>query len=158
MRDRRRTVQVVFCLGLVAFHGCLAATPIVVDEPVPLLEVPVSEGRVREARDVTPENPDVPTQAWLAMRDLGRLAEFECLANIFERESGWNPATRGDGGDSYGLPQRHAPSHGVPPEPWPVHDQVVWAVGYADGRYGGVCEAWAAWQVRAEKRHGKGWW
>lgn len=82
------------------------------------------------------------------LNNMGRSHEYECLSGIFMSESSWNPDARGDKGDSYGLPQRHAPSHGAPPWPWPVEEQVAWAVEYADARYGGVCPAWERWQRR----------
>jgi len=72
----------------------------------------------------------------------GRAAEWPCMSEIFMRESSWNPNAIGDYGDSFGLPQRHTPSHGSPDQwPWPVADQVTWAIEYADLRYGGLCEA-----------------
>lgn len=96
-----------------------------------------------------------PVQAEVAdvLVDIGRWDEYACLAEIFEAESSWDPGAIGDRdrGFSYGLPQRHAPAHGAPPWPWPVADQVTWALEYADGRYGGVCEAAAA-------RREKNWW
>jgi len=81
----------------------------------------------------------------------GRLAEYGCLAEIIEAESSWDPAALGDRGRSHGLVQRHAPAHGAPPSPWPVADQVRWALEYADARYGSVCAG-------LEFRRLRGWW
>lgn len=96
-----------------------------------------------------------PVQAEVAdvLVDLGRWSEYACLAEVIDAESSWRPDAIGDRdrGGSYGLVQRHAPAHGMPPWPWPVDEQVVWALEYADGRYGGMCEA-------AEARREKGWW
>lgn len=88
-----------------------------------------------------------------ALEDLGRITEYACLAEIIEAESSWRPDAVGDRdrGGSYGLVQRHAPAHGMPPWPWPVDEQVAWAVEYADARYGGLCEA-------VEFRRKAGWW
>lgn len=95
----------------------------------------------------------VQGEVYLLMEERGREAEYVCLSEIFAAESSWQPDAHGDRtlGGSYGLPQRHAPAHGAPPWPWPVAEQVDWALAYADERYGGVCEA-------AEARRQKGWW
>lgn len=85
------------------------------------------------------------------LRDMGRLSDYGCLSYIFQKESGWNPDTVGDHGQSFGLGQRHAPAHGFPPKVWAISEQTRWFVKYADARYGGVCEAAAA-----HKR--KNWW
>lgn len=87
------------------------------------------------------------------LEDRGRWHEFACLDEIIEAESSWRPDAIGDRdrGGSYGLVQRHAPAHGAPPWPWPVADQIEWALEYADDRYGGVCEA-------LEFRRERGWW
>lgn len=83
----------------------------------------------------------------------GRILEYACFAEIVEAESSWRPDAVGDvdRGGSYGLVQRHAPAHGMPPWPWPVAEQVEWALAYADERYGGVCEGLAF-------RRANGWW
>lgn len=96
-----------------------------------------------------------PTQAaaWTTLYEERRLHEYACMSTIFAAESSWDPTAIGDQdrGGSYGLPQRHAPAHGEPPQPWPVRDQVRWTLDYADQRYGGVCEGLAF-------REQKGWW
>lgn len=87
------------------------------------------------------------------LEEHGRAHEFGCVAEVFHAESSWRPDAIGDKtlGGSYGLPQRHAPAHGMPPWPWPLREQVEWTLEYADDRYGGMCEA-------AEDRRTKGWW
>jgi hypothetical protein len=93
----------------------------------------------------------VQAQAYVTLEQMVRAAEYQCADEIIMAESSWRPHVRGDNGDSYGLAQRHAPSHGVPPQPWSVHDQIVWFTDYADERYGGWCEA-------AVERRRLGWW
>lgn len=95
----------------------------------------------------------VQVRAWLVLVERRRTSEWDCMSEIFMAESSWRPDAIGDVGigGSYGLPQRHAPAHGKPVWPWPVAEQVEWALEYADKRYGGMCEA-------AEARRGKGWW
>lgn len=85
----------------------------------------------------------VQAQVYAALAEVGRQSEWPCIAEIYEAESSWNPRAIGDRhlGNSYGLPQRHAPAHGAPPWPWPVYQQVMWTLDYVDGRYGGACEA-----------------
>jgi len=93
----------------------------------------------------------VEGQVAVVLHSEGRLAEYGCLAEIIDAESSWDPAAVGDRGRSHGLVQRHAPAHGAPPSPWPVAEQVRWALEYADGRYGSVCAG-------AEFRRLRGWW
>lgn len=93
----------------------------------------------------------VQAHAYVTLAEMGRAAEYQCAAEIIEAESTWRPDARGDGGDSHGLAQRHAPAHGAPPDVWPVRDQIVWFTDYADGRYGGWCDA-------AAGRRTQGWW
>jgi hypothetical protein len=96
-----------------------------------------------------------PIEAHVAaiLEERGRWQEYACLAEIIEAESSWDPNAIGDvdRGGSYGLVQRHAPAHGMPPWPWPIVDQIEWALAYADERYGGVCEG-------VEFRRMEGWW
>ena len=91
--------------------------------------------------------------AYVTLAEHGRTGEFRCMAEVFAAESSWRPDAVGDVtlGGSYGLPQRHAPAHGMPPWPWPVREQVEWTLEYADERYGGMCQA-------ADARRLKGWW
>ncbi len=88
---------------------------------------------------------------------VGREDEFECFSGIAHGESRWNPEAVGDSGKSWGLVQRHIPTHGLPPMPWSIEDQVQWAMDYADKRYGGLCPAWRVWQGNIAI-YGWGWW
>lgn len=93
----------------------------------------------------------VEAKVWAYLTYEGREFEFVCAAEIIAAESSWRPHAVGDGGDSFGLAQRHAPVHGEPGLPWKVTDQMEWFTDYADERYGNWCEAAAA-------RREKGWW
>ena len=130
-------------------------TPVIMTSPEPLLELtPVVAVYEPEPVVLTLED-----EIRLALHDLGRdEQDADCALHIFQHESGLRLDVRGDSGDSYGLGQRHAPAHGVPPDPWPVADQVEWFDGYATGRYGSWCQAEARWLARAAKRGGAGWW
>lgn len=95
----------------------------------------------------------VEAKAYAFLAGEGRAHEWACLDEIVAAESSWDPAAIGDReiGGSYGLVQRHAPAHGMPPWPWPVADQIRWTIEYADDRYGGICEG-------LEFRRERGWW
>lgn len=95
----------------------------------------------------------VEATAYAVLAGEGRAEEWSCLDEIVAAESSWDPMAIGDRtiGGSYGLVQRHAPAHGIPPWPWPVAEQIEWALEYADSRYGGLCEG-------LEFRRREGWW
>lgn len=132
-----RTLLLSLCLVLAQQSPTVVAAALPAPAPV-------------QVKEVQPERSD-KQMVYDTLKEMGRGGEYWCLHNIFMKESSWNPEARGDNGDSYGLPQRHAPAHGVPPQPWLLADQVAWAVTYADARYGSICLAWEAWQR-------KGWW
>jgi hypothetical protein len=73
-----------------------------------------------------------------------------CLAQIVDHENGLWIATRYGIGGSYGLPQAQPGSkmRSAGPDwatnPW---TQLRWARGYARGRYGSTCAAWAFWRA-----------
>lgn len=93
--------------------------------------------------------PQAHVWAWLTER--GREFEYFCADEIISAESSWRPDAVGDDGQSFGLAQRHAPVHGLPPDDWTVADQMEWFTDYADERYGNWCAA-------ALDRRTKGWW
>ena len=130
-------------------------TPVTMTSPEPLLELtPVVT--IPEPKPVVVTLED---EIRLALHDLGRdEQDADCALHIFQHESGLRLDARGDGGLSFGLGQRHAPAHGVPPDPWPVAEQVEWFDGYATDRYGSWCGAHHRWQQRAAERGGAGWW
>ena len=93
----------------------------------------------------------VEAKVWAYLTHEGREFEFVCASEIIHAESSWRPHAVGDGGESFGLAQRHAPVHGMPELPWPVVEQMEWFTDYADERYGDWCEA-------ARVRRVQGWW
>lgn len=137
--------------------------PVVVELDPPFVPEPELEPEPEPVVEAELDPADVRALVRAALERRGREDDFDCLASIFEAEASWKPDAIGDVGigGSYGLPQRHAPAHGKPELPWPIDDQVEWALAYADERYGGVCEAWEAWSSRATVRNGRlwgGWW
>lgn len=125
-----------------------------------LLALTVATIAAGELTVTEPPAGETRTEVYTAMIREGRANEWDCIDQLFRAESGWNPDAVGDQhlGGSHGLPQRHAPAWGAPPEPWPITDQVAWTIEYADGRYGGICPAWEAWLSRATDDGQGGWW
>jgi hypothetical protein len=93
-----------------------------------------------------------PAQARLSPQRLRALVyrTHPCIARIIDHEDGtWEP-TRYGVGQSYGLPQANPGSKMASAGPdWRTNPwtQVRWAHGYAVGRYGSECAAWAFWQT-----------
>lgn len=129
-------------------------------EPVPVVTVEPVVVQTVEPQRVYPEpEPTVQDEVMDALIELGYPpVVFECVSVIFSGESSWRPEVRGDEGVSYGLGQRHSPTWGAPPDPWPIADQTAWFSVYAEQRYGGWCPAAAKWLERAAARNGRGWW
>ncbi len=79
-----------------------------------------------------------------AERKIGH-AQFQCLDQIAERESHWNP-TAGHAGGPWGIPQAFPGSKmGVGWRDDPMV-QVRWMIRYVSERYGSACKAWEFWQ------------
>lgn len=78
-------------------------------------------------------------------------AQWSCLYSVIRRESGWNHRVwNHQGSGAYGLgqalPASKMAAYGSDYMTNPA-TQVRWAIGYAYGRYGSPCGAWAFWQV-----------
>ena len=78
-------------------------------------------------------------------------AQFSCLVNLWNRESGWrvNAANRSSG--AYGIPQAlpgsKMASAGADWQTNPA-TQITWGLGYITSRYGTPCGAWSAFQSK----------
>lgn len=74
--------------------------------------------------------------------------QYTCIANIIQRESGWDPHA-GNADGSYGVPQS-LPGNKMASEGSDWRDnpetQLRWMVKYIRSRYGSPCGAWAFWQ------------
>lgn len=72
--------------------------------------------------------------------------EWNCLYNLWARESGWRVeaynASSGATGIPQALPGSKMASAGADWETNPV-TQINWGMGYINGRYGTPCNAWA---------------
>ena len=75
--------------------------------------------------------------------------QFDCLVQIWDRESGWNVHAANASG-AYGIPQALPGSKMSTAGPdWENNatTQITWGLGYIAGRYGTPCGAWSSWQA-----------
>jgi resuscitation-promoting factor RpfB len=74
---------------------------------------------------------------------------FSCLNNIWSRESGWNYQAENASG-AYGIPQALPASKMASAGADYLTDaktQIIWGLGYIQGRYGNPCSAWSFWEA-----------
>ncbi len=71
------------------------------------------------------------------------------MANIFQKESSFNPTARNASSGAYGLaqslPASKMASAGADWQTNPA-TQTKWGLSYMTDRYGSPCKAWAFWQ------------
>ena len=76
-------------------------------------------------------------------------SEFNCLVNLWNRESGWRVNAANASG-AYGIPQAlpgsKMASAGADWQTNPA-TQITWGLGYISGRYGTPCGAWNSFQA-----------
>ena len=71
--------------------------------------------------------------------------EFDCLHELWRKESGWNHFAHNKSSGAYGIPQslpgEKMASAG---EDWATNPetQIRWGLGYIESRYGSPCGAW----------------
>jgi hypothetical protein len=81
-----------------------------------------------------------------AATKVGSGAEYTCLVQLWNKESGWRTNATNPSGGAYGIPQalpgNKMASSGLD---WQTNyrTQVNWGIGYIQGRYGTMCAAWA---------------
>jgi hypothetical protein len=71
--------------------------------------------------------------------------QYSCLVSLWDRESHWNVYAANPSG-AYGIPQALPGSKMASAGPnWrtDAKTQILWGLGYIDGRYGTPCKAWA---------------
>lgn len=77
--------------------------------------------------------------------------EYNCLVALWNKESGWNVYAHNKSSGAYGIPQalpgNKMASAGAD---WATNPrtQIVWGLGYIQGRYQTPCGAWASSQAR----------
>ncbi|PZQ92141.1 MAG: lytic transglycosylase domain-containing protein [Leifsonia xyli] len=78
-------------------------------------------------------------------------SEFDCLVALWNKESHWNVYAHNTRSGAYGIPQalpgEKMASAG---DDWATNPttQIVWGLGYIQGRYGSPCVAWGNSQTR----------
>ncbi|WP_018218583.1 aggregation-promoting factor C-terminal-like domain-containing protein [Salinispora vitiensis] len=75
--------------------------------------------------------------------------EFPCLDKLFTKESGWNHKARNSSTGAYGIPQALPGSKMASKgDDWETNPktQILWGLGYIEGRYQTPCKAWAYMQ------------
>jgi len=90
-------------------------------------------------------NDPAGAKAYAATR-VGSGAEYTCLVQLWNKESGWRTNASNSSSGAYGIPQalpgNKMASSGLD---WQTNyrTQVNWGIGYIQGRYGTMCAAWA---------------
>lgn len=69
-------------------------------------------------------------------------AQFTCLVELWQRESGWRVTAENPSG-AYGIPQALPGSKMGPGWQSSATVQISWGLGYIAGRYGTPCGAWS---------------
>lgn len=98
-----------------------------------------------------PAPPDTVANARAYIKATIGVRQYNCIDNIFIRESNWNPLA-GNPTGAYGIPQAFPgtkmASMGANWRTSPL-TQVKWGIWYVNQRYGSACDAWAFWQDHA---------
>jgi len=69
--------------------------------------------------------------------------EFQCLEQLWSKESNWNTAAHNRSGGAYGIPQLKNKKL----QHMDGFTQVQWGLKYVRSRYGTPCNAWVYWTV-----------
>jgi len=72
-------------------------------------------------------------------------SEFDCLHELWRRESGWNHFAHNPRSGAYGIPQSlPAEKMASAGADWATNPetQIRWGLGYIEARYGSPCSAW----------------
>ena len=72
--------------------------------------------------------------------------EYDCLVALWNRESHWNVYAHNTSSGAYGIPQAlPGDKMATVGADWQTNPttQIIWGLGYIEGRYGTPCGAWA---------------
>ena len=127
-------------------------------DSVTVIAAPLSTEQASEPTAATPSR-RVPTRATPADPGTARAIaqglvsergwssnQYDCLTELWDRESNWRVDAENTGSGAYGIPQAlpgtKMASAGAD---WQVNPetQIRWGLGYIEGRYGSPCGAWA---------------
>ncbi|MGY2873484.1 hypothetical protein ACVW00_000674 [Marmoricola sp. URHA0025 HA25] len=95
--------------------------------------------------DLTQADPRTLAKALMPLYGLSS-AQFSCVDNIFEHESGWNVHADNPNSSAYGIPQALPGSKMSSAGPdWQnsAETQIKWGLNYIAERYGSACAAWS---------------
>lgn len=114
----------------------------------PAVEIAKIRGDIPEGTTQVPEvysGEDPRAIAQTLVEERGWSAEFTCLLNLWDRESGWNPYAENPSSGAYGIPQALPGSKMASvADDWRTNPrtQIIWGLDYIGGRYGTPCGAW----------------
>ena len=78
-------------------------------------------------------------------------AQYACLVSLWDRESHWNPYAKNKSSGAYGIPQA-LPGDRMASvaSDWETNPttQIIWGLGYIEGRYENPCGAWTSSESR----------
>ena len=75
--------------------------------------------------------------------------QWDCLNNLWQKESGWSTRSSNSSGSAWGIPQALPGSKMKSAgSDWRTNPatQITWGIGYIEHRYRFACNAWAHWQ------------
>ena len=75
--------------------------------------------------------------------------QWDCLNNLWQKESGWSTRSTNSSGSAWGIPQALPGSKmRSAGKDWRTNPatQIAGGIGYIDNRYGTACKAWSHWQ------------
>jgi len=73
-------------------------------------------------------------------------SEYDCLVSLWDKESHWNVNSHNSSSGAHGIPQALPGSKMASVgADWATNPrtQIIWGLGYVQGRYGTPCKAWA---------------
>jgi hypothetical protein len=104
-----------------------------------------SEATEGASVDVEPGSAQAIAAEMVAARGWGS-DQFDCLVNLWERESGWQVDAQNPSSGAYGIPQALPGSKMASAgADWRTNPatQIEWGLGYIEDRYGDPCGAWS---------------
>lgn len=127
----------------VATHAAVAAR----DEVVRIGTMTLPDA---SAKVLSPSESKALAKSMLAERGWDE-SQYNCLVNLWNRESGWRVQAANPSSSAYGIPQSLPGSKmaSVGPD-WRTNakTQITWGLNYVKGRYGSPCGAWSAFQSK----------
>jgi len=99
---------------------------------------------------VTPGSAQAIAQEMVAARGWDN-SQFQCLVNLWNRESGWRVNASNGSSGAYGIPQALPGSKmATVGADWQTNPatQITWGLNYISGRYGTPCGAWSSFQAQ----------